>query len=563
MLQMLEGGTSLRTLARIKESIVLRGGVMTSMVIWSDFRRYPAASPTGVYNTTRRPAREPKGSAELHAVFCYGWKDESASDATSNASPSGSGSGYLLCKNSWGTGWGLNGTFKIAYGAAFVLQPDYTFAMEFRKFARAQEAASILNNNVERVLDPAYPGCWLFRPPRPMRLLHVAEYVWRMSRSPAANISSFDGGESQGATGRAAQLDQARLTKLDILEDIILGNLLYNGLGTADAVQSAANPSAVFLLNALVGSKGATKESSQPSSFLICNKTAGLLVGPAAPPPPLQCPPGTRADTDLTRCETCPDHHYRSQELPACTPCPAGTGTVLSAFALDHDGLSDCAPLVEDGERLIGFYGRKTLADMDAALGALGVICGKPVKSSLKEVFRSGVAGSSNDVGTSMRFESKCPSGAFVAEIKGWSSNVLDGLQVSCSDGTVLTALGGNQTGSPVTAASSQGFTRITAYVALEEQNIPELEIPAFNVTRVVGLTAVDSSGAITSWGVSSSTVGAFNESILSCDGASGNGRIITAFGTVLINLYVEDPAKWPFESLGVACGGIQKCEYS
>jgi hypothetical protein len=149
-----------------------------------------------------------------------------------------------------------------------------------------------------------------------------------------------------------------------------------------------------------------------------------------------------------------------------------------------------------------------------------------------------------------------------VTEIKGWSSNVLDGLRLSCSDGTVLPALGGNQTGSPVVATSSQGFTKITVFVAMEEQNIPELKIPPFNVTRVVGLTALDSSGATTSWGVSS-TSGSFNNTILSCNDGSGDGKIISVFGTVLVNLYEDDPSKWPIESLGIGCGGIKKCEYS
>jgi len=59
--------------------------------------------------------------------------------------------GYLLCKNSWGSNWGLKGTFKIAYGAAFILQPDYTFAIEFRNNSRPQQAAALLNEHSVRV----------------------------------------------------------------------------------------------------------------------------------------------------------------------------------------------------------------------------------------------------------------------------------------------------------------------------------------------------------------------------------------------------------------------------
>eukprot|EP00775_Hariotina_reticulata_P007184 gene7184-7398_t len=677
VLQMVDSGSSLETLARIKESIVLRGGVMTSMVIWSDFRRYPAASPTGVYNTTRRPASDPASAVELQAVYCYGWNDTSVWDEEQERFLNGSLQGFLLCKNSWGTDWGLNGTFRIAYDAAYILQPDYTFAIEFVKDSQGKQAAELLKSFSEKVTDPRYPRCRLFRPPRPMRLLHLVEHLWYALTDSRMTNDNLLG-----------------IGKRNIIEELIISNVGYNGLGTAGNISIVATPAVESLLTALVHGNSRDAGGLQPTSFLMCNKTIEIFTGPLSPIDQSQCPPGARADTDLTRCETCPYHHYRSQELPACTPCPAGTGTVLSAFAMDHDDLSDCAPMVEGGppgvflesrrtnpamlsqgllpgmwqmhpwfeqmcppgrfitalgvaangvitglsavcddgtelspmlapagatgttvtsangfiglrtrrkdagvaavqyvfsngsatellgvpgaaadttevnllcaehgrERVIGLYGRSTFQGSQRGLGALGVVCGREVSAPVTELGRNQSAGrSSNDVGTSKPFESKCPSGAFVAEIKGWSSNVLDGLQLSCSDGTVLTALGGNQTGSPVTAASSQGFTRITAYVALEGQTIPELEIPPFNVTRVVGLTAVDSSGAITSWGVSSSTVGALNESILSCDGASGNGRIITAFGTMLINLDVEDPAKWPLESLGVACGGIQK----
>jgi len=37
---MVDGGTSLESLARIKEAIVLHGGVLTSMVVWNDFKAY-------------------------------------------------------------------------------------------------------------------------------------------------------------------------------------------------------------------------------------------------------------------------------------------------------------------------------------------------------------------------------------------------------------------------------------------------------------------------------------------------------------------------------------------
>lgn len=261
---MVDSGNSLETVARIKEAIVLHGGVMTSMVIWGDFRRYPTASPAGVYNTTRQPPSDPPAPAELQAVYCYGWNDTSLWDAEHERFVNGSLQGYLLCKNSWGTGWGLNGTFKIAYGAAYILQPDYTFAMEFVRDSAGQEAAELLKAHSEKVTDPRYPRCRLFRPPRPIRLLHLVEHFWLAWTASNANNGL---GINEGV--------KPEISKQVIIEDLILSNVMYNGLGTAKNITKVASPAVESLLTARVHGNSTDAGSLQPTSFLICNKTAG------------------------------------------------------------------------------------------------------------------------------------------------------------------------------------------------------------------------------------------------------------------------------------------------
>lgn len=50
-----------------------------------------------------------------HSVMCYGWDDNMPNGVSSTAV------GAIFCKNSWGSGWGDRGFFKMAYGADGIL----------------------------------------------------------------------------------------------------------------------------------------------------------------------------------------------------------------------------------------------------------------------------------------------------------------------------------------------------------------------------------------------------------------------------------------------------------
>ncbi|MBF0548658.1 MAG: hypothetical protein HQM08_29780 [Candidatus Riflebacteria bacterium] len=85
---------------------LMQGPLMSSMTVYSDFFYYL----TGVY---RHVAGNKAGG---HAIVLYGWDDSKL---------------CWLARNSWGTGWGEQGYFQIAYGETNLLDNDewgYSFS---------------------------------------------------------------------------------------------------------------------------------------------------------------------------------------------------------------------------------------------------------------------------------------------------------------------------------------------------------------------------------------------------------------------------------------------------
>uniref|UniRef100_A0A383W290 Peptidase C1A papain C-terminal domain-containing protein n=1 Tax=Tetradesmus obliquus TaxID=3088 RepID=A0A383W290_TETOB len=152
---------ALDTMAKVKQRIMLSGGVITSMAMsdaaFQQFQAYAAAGDA-VYSPSDDLASA--SSVIMHAIFCYGWWD----NATNTEE------GWWLCKNSWGPSWGPNGSFKIAYGAAYIMQPDYTFAFEVR-----ETLAQVQQRFAQALSFPATPGCLLYFPKQPQRLMKLAD----------------------------------------------------------------------------------------------------------------------------------------------------------------------------------------------------------------------------------------------------------------------------------------------------------------------------------------------------------------------------------------------------
>jgi hypothetical protein len=77
----------------LQNLLIEYGPVVTEMAVYGDFGGYEG----GIYE---HPGEEPTSDIN-HQVVIVGYNDDP---------------GYWICKNSWGTDWGENGWFKIAYG---------------------------------------------------------------------------------------------------------------------------------------------------------------------------------------------------------------------------------------------------------------------------------------------------------------------------------------------------------------------------------------------------------------------------------------------------------------
>jgi hypothetical protein len=128
----------------------------------------------------------------------------------------------VIC--SWSSSWGLNGSFKIAYGAAYVMQPDYTFALQ------VEQRAAAIQKSLSTALAyfNAKPGCLLYQPKQRQHLIKLADDLTTLasSKSPPGHV----------------------INQPDLLSDIVTSNLGY-------------------VLSLSVASKG---------PFKLCGKTAQL-----------------------------------------------------------------------------------------------------------------------------------------------------------------------------------------------------------------------------------------------------------------------------------------------
>ena len=79
-----------KKLATIKTALIKYGPLPTAMMVYEDFMHYK----TGVYSYTT--GKKLGG----HAILLVGYNDDGQ---------------YFILKNSWDTGWGENGFFRIAY----------------------------------------------------------------------------------------------------------------------------------------------------------------------------------------------------------------------------------------------------------------------------------------------------------------------------------------------------------------------------------------------------------------------------------------------------------------
>ncbi len=87
----ISGYNTVTGIADIKKWLMEHGPMVTRFTVYDDFRNYKS----GVYKATSTT------EVASHCVCCIGFSDKLRA---------------WLCKNSWGTGWGMSGFFWIAYG---------------------------------------------------------------------------------------------------------------------------------------------------------------------------------------------------------------------------------------------------------------------------------------------------------------------------------------------------------------------------------------------------------------------------------------------------------------
>jgi hypothetical protein len=112
----------------------------------------------------------------------------------------------LFC--SWSQSWGMNGSVKIAYGAAYVMQPDYTFALQFHN-ASTDSRVRMVRQRLKPALalDSTKPDCVLFTPKQAHRLVKLADDLTTLTLvAPGSTM---------------------RLSKANILADIVASNVKY------------------------------------------------------------------------------------------------------------------------------------------------------------------------------------------------------------------------------------------------------------------------------------------------------------------------------------------------
>jgi hypothetical protein len=79
---------------------------------------------------------------------------------------------------SWSNAWGLQGSFRLAYGAAYSMQPGFTYALQFKVGSTDDQAAALQQQLAPRLaVDPAKSGCLVYTPAQPQRLINLIEDI--------------------------------------------------------------------------------------------------------------------------------------------------------------------------------------------------------------------------------------------------------------------------------------------------------------------------------------------------------------------------------------------------
>lgn len=213
-ISMAHNGNAFGSLAMLKQKIILHGGVITAMAKLQAFESYPGTPPKTLYDEEVPD----DGDVDLHAAFCYGFADSATIP----------GAGYWLCKNSWGPSWGLRGTFRIAYGAAYVMPPDYTYALQFGPSGtgKLNDVKKLLQQGSTRPNQPVNTTtdeCVWYQAGKAMRLVILHDLLTTI----ASSQPNF------GPTTKAQVLSDLLSSNLGYVADLAAANTTFRVCGTA------------------------------------------------------------------------------------------------------------------------------------------------------------------------------------------------------------------------------------------------------------------------------------------------------------------------------------------
>lgn len=168
----------------------------------------------------------------------------------------------LLLHCSWSSAWGLHGSFKVAYGVACIMQPDYTFALQFGPASAAERSAAASNRLLPSIAnDPAHRDCVIYKPQQPQRLAKLADELTTM----------------------AVTYTQAQLGAGDILASIVASNLhLKRNMSAASKGPFTICGAAARLIKAAQLSSPSPPPGKCGNHFTVCSHDTALKTEAAA-----------------------------------------------------------------------------------------------------------------------------------------------------------------------------------------------------------------------------------------------------------------------------------------
>lgn len=147
----------------IRSHIVNFGPISTGFSVYSDF---PGFQDSTVYQFNSDYVWSGTKTNVLlggHAIMCYGFDDNMLNGVTSTSV------GVLFCKNSWGTSWGNQGFFKIAYGADGVMGGyGDSYGFKFTPFPRTTTVVPVAQTTTTVAPPPPVVPTTAMPPPPPV-----------------------------------------------------------------------------------------------------------------------------------------------------------------------------------------------------------------------------------------------------------------------------------------------------------------------------------------------------------------------------------------------------------